>query len=141
MQTRSLNRMVKKTFLLCVFLSSGSMIFGQIKYDTGPTYPLSSSTPVSLSGRVWTNRVTYAFKNGTSDIAGNAERNAIRQAFKLWSCVAPIVFVEKSTTSNLSTDIVISWNTGNHGDGHPFSKKGGVLAHASPPDTLALNLC
>lgn len=82
------------------------------------------------------NRVhlTYAFLNGTADIPGDDEQQAVRDAMALWSAVTPLTF----TQANAATaDIRISWETGDHGDGTPFDGLGGptsnVLAHAFYP--------
>jgi hypothetical protein len=74
--------------------------------------------------------VTYGFVNGTGDIAGDGERQAVKEAFAFWAAHSPLSFSE---TSPASADIEISWGTGEHGDGFPFDGNGGVLAHAFYP--------
>lgn len=85
-----------------------------------------------LDGRKWGHtNLTYFFQNGTSDIGGDDERQAIRDAFALWAGVTSLTFTEVSSAS--SADIVILWAVGNHGDGSSFDGVNGVLAHAFYP--------
>ncbi len=74
--------------------------------------------------------LTYAFVNGTDDIAGLGEQQAVRDAMALWSAVVPLTFTEVSPSN---ADIKISWVSGDHGDGYPFDGLNGVLAHAFYP--------
>lgn len=84
------------------------------------------------SGGKWpSNNLTYRFVNGTSDLAGEAERDIVRQAFDIWAEVTPLRFTEVSGSA--SADFLISWVTGDHGDGSPFDGPGHVLAHAFFP--------
>jgi hypothetical protein len=56
-------------------------------------------------GTTWDHRgITYFFQNGTNDIAGNNERQAIRDAFALWSAQTDLYFLEVCTTDD--ADIV-----------------------------------
>ena len=85
-----------------------------------------------IDGRKWDHtNLTYFFQNGTFDIGGNDERQAIRDALALWAGVTPLTFTEVSNAS--SADIVILWAVGNHGDGFSFDGTNGVLAHAFFP--------
>jgi hypothetical protein len=46
-------------------------------------------------GTTWDHRtITYFFQNGTDDIAANNERQAIRDAFALWSAHTDLYFLE-----------------------------------------------
>lgn len=127
--------------VLCLFVSFG--ITAQVKYDNGAldaeiTRNGNSSRFVA-SGKSWaSNTVTFFFTNGTNDIAGNAERNAIIDAFEIWEDFSPLTFVQGTSASN--SDIVIRWATGFHGGlpdeafddgGNPVD--GNVLAHAFQP--------
>jgi len=85
-----------------------------------------------IDGRKWDHtNLTYFFQNGTFDIAGNDERQAIRDALALWTGVTPLTFTEVSNAS--SADILILWGVGEHGDGFAFDGTNGVLAHAFFP--------
>ncbi|RSM61647.1 hypothetical protein DMB66_24335 [Actinoplanes sp. ATCC 53533] len=79
----------------------------------------------------WNGRgLTYAFDTGSTDIAGSAEFQAIRQALRTWTAATQIVFTEVGTNQN--PDIRIGWRPANDPD---HSMVGGVLAHADfPPD-------
>ena len=61
--------------------------------------------------------VRYYFWNGTSDIAGTGEKQAVPDGMKLWSQVADVTFTESSL---FTSDATIKWATGDHGDGTPF---------------------
>ncbi|MEP7141750.1 MAG: matrixin family metalloprotease [Ferruginibacter sp.] len=74
---------------------------------------------------------TYRFVNGTNDVSGTQERNAVRNAFKTWASVFCGVSFQELTAA--PTDFVIGWFTGNHGDGSPFDGAGNVLAHGFYP--------
>ncbi len=76
--------------------------------------------------------LTYFFLNDTDKLAGDRERELVRQAFGLWAAQTPLQFSEVSDGSR--ADIVIGWASGEHGDGDPFDGPGDVLAHASFPN-------
>jgi hypothetical protein len=78
-----------------------------------------------------TSAFTYRFVNGTNDITGTQERNAVRNAFNTWASVlCGITFTERSSAP---TDFEIGWFAGNHNDGSPFDGVGNTLAHAFYP--------
>jgi hypothetical protein len=72
--------------------------------------------------------LTYAFDTGTGDIAGNAEFQAVRDAFQTWEQVVPLTFREVGINAN--PDVRIGWRPANDPD---YSMVGGVLAHADFP--------
>lgn len=72
--------------------------------------------------------LTYAFAAGTGDVAGDAERDAVRRAFTTWSAGSQLTFREVGTGD--SPDIRIAWTQANCGDSN---MTGGVLAHADYP--------
>jgi len=109
-----------------------------VLYDNLPFKNSNSLSDFVVQGNKWNkNSLTYYYKNGTNDIIGNIEKEAIRQAFNMWSEVTPLIFTE---TSNPDADIIIAFEEGNHGDGNPFDNVGGVLAHAffPPPNSGSL---
>lgn len=59
-------------------------------------------------------------------------RAAIREAFKIWSDVTPLKFIEMNSGF---ADIYIQFGPGYHGDQYPFDGYGGTLAHAFPPNS------
>ncbi|MDE0470590.1 MAG: matrixin family metalloprotease [Ekhidna sp.] len=131
---------MKKILLFSlIFIISLSWIFGQVLYDNGPIIISDSSARFSIQGNKWSkNSLTYFFQNGTNDISGSNEQQAVRDAFELWSCVTPLNFTKVSSAS--SADIVILWGSDNHGDNFPFDGSGNVLAHAffPPPNGGAI---
>ncbi len=70
----------------------------------------------------------YAFGPGTSDIAGSAEFQAVRDAFQSWEAVTPLTFTEVDLDQD--PDIAIDWRNAADPD---HSMVGGVLAHADFP--------
>ena len=56
--------------------------------------------------------------------------NEIKRAFKVWSDASQLNFIE---TRRADADIVISFQTGPHGDEYPFDGPGSILAHAFFP--------
>jgi hypothetical protein len=74
--------------------------------------------------------LTYAFENGTTDIAGDGEQRAVREGMALWSAASPFTFNEVPVAD---AEIKIKWATGNHGDGVNFDGLNGVVAHAEFP--------
>jgi len=98
-----------------------------VRYDNLPDF-----AEFVVDGRKWNRRnLTYFFQNGTSDISGDGERQAVRDAFALWAGATTLSFTEVSSAA--SADIVILWGVGEHGDGVPFDGINGVLAHAFFP--------
>lgn len=121
--------------LLTIFLTHN--ISAQILYDNGPIDDPNNN--FTLEGRSWNhNNLTYFFQNGTDDIIGDNERNAVEQAMDIWENSSEITFTEVFNPFN--ADIVIRWATGDHGDGSNFDGIGGVLAHAffPPPNSGSL---
>lgn len=98
----------------------------------------NSSRDVNINyipiGTTWDHRIiTYFFQNGTNDIAGNEERQAIRDGFAIWEAQTDLYFLE--VCSATTADIVFLWGMFNHGDSGPFDGTGNVLAHTlgGPP--------
>jgi Matrixin len=77
----------------------------------------------------WTQRgLTYAFNNGTNDIAGQDEFQAVRNAFSTWASIVPFTFTEVGVNNN--PEIEIDWRNANDPDS---SMVGSVHAHADYP--------
>jgi hypothetical protein len=72
--------------------------------------------------------LTFAFEDGTSDVTGSGEFQAVRNAFATWAAAVPFTFTEVTTSQN--PDIVIDWRPAEDAD---LSMVGGVLAHAEYP--------
>lgn len=105
-----------------------------LRYDDLPTEKNESTAFAEYQAiSQWnTLALTYYFANGTQKLAGETERNLVRQAFALWAEQTPLTFTE--TQNENEANIVIGWATGDHGDGDPFDGPGDVLAHASFPN-------
>ncbi|HEX6204890.1 MAG TPA: M10 family metallopeptidase domain-containing protein [Solirubrobacterales bacterium] len=100
-------------------------------YDVMPTIPNAFGVQSTWNHT----NLTYAFENGTADIAGENERQAIRDGMALWSAASPLTFSEVPVES---AEIKIKWAEGNHGDSISFDGAfngvtGGILAHSSWP--------
>lgn len=73
---------------------------------------------------------THKFINGTPDITGDQERNAIRNALHTWAAaLCGVSFTEAAG----DTDFEYAWRSGSHGDGSPFDGAGNILAHGFYP--------
>lgn len=84
------------------------------------------------SSSYWLNRtVTFAFENFNADLGEVNTRRIIKAAFKAWSDVTNLVFIE---TPGTKATIMIRFGSGGHRCNYPFDGKGGVLAHAFYPD-------
>ena len=108
------------------------------RYDQIPDVAASGDPQVGdfvLFGTSWDDpNLTYAYDRFTNDITQAAQRSAMSQALAAWSSVTPLVFTEVALNQN--PEIVISFESGSHGDGNPFDGPSGVLAHAYyPPST------
>lgn len=80
-------------------------------------------------GCSWPNpNLTFAFEDGTNDISGAAEFQAVRNAVATWAAASPLKFTEVARNQN--PDIAIDWRPANDPD---HSMVGGVLAHADFP--------
>ena len=71
---------------------------------------------------------TYAFRNGTNDIVGESEFQAVRNAFRTWAAIVPLTFTEVGVDGY--HDIEIDWRDAHDPD---HSMVGGVLAHSDFP--------
>ncbi|XP_016523044.1 matrix metalloproteinase-9-like, partial [Poecilia formosa] len=74
--------------------------------------------------------ITYRILNYSLDIDSNLTDKVIARAFKVWSDVTPLTFTR---LLHGNADIMISFETADHGDPYPFDGKRGVLAHAFSP--------
>ena len=118
--------------LACLCFSAPAMAAkkGQVRglpYDHFSADVQQNFTTVSK----WPKRtLRYGFVNGTADIIGDGEKQAVREAFALWSNSTPLTFIEVEPSV---AEIKISWVTGSHGDNTPFDGTTGELAHAFHP--------
>ena len=72
-------------------------------------------------------QLTYAFAPGTrADASGH-----VAQAISTWASVTKFTFSEVQDYNN--ADLKISFQTGDHGDGHPFDGPKGILVHSFAP--------
>lgn len=72
--------------------------------------------------------LTYAFDTGTNDVAGDAEFQAVRNAFQTWASVIQLTFREVGEGDN--PNVLIGWRPANDPD---LNMQGGTLAHADFP--------
>lgn len=80
--------------------------------------------------------LTYAFDQGTSDISGDGEFQAVRNAFATWEAfLTPMSFAEVKPTD--SPDIMVGWRPTVDPD---LDMTGSAIAHADlPPDCETLD--
>ncbi len=95
-----------------------------------PVQPLvtdgtAKADPIVYFGGRWDHRnITYFIDNFTADMTGEA--GVVQDAFDVWADVTPLSFT-RIFDSN-AADIIVSWETFNHGDGNAFD---GVQAPSS----------
>ncbi|XP_030058245.1 matrix metalloproteinase-20-like [Microcaecilia unicolor] len=74
--------------------------------------------------------LTYRVAKYTSSLSRPEVDKAVEMGLKAWSEAAPLNFVRSEQGE---ADIVISFETGDHGDSYPFDGPRGTLAHAFAP--------
>jgi peptidoglycan hydrolase-like protein with peptidoglycan-binding domain len=93
-----------------------------------PDTPFGSRAP----GDTWPSpTLSYALANTTPDLPAVTVMSAIKQALDTWASVTRLKFTEAQVPSG--AEIVVSFQSGDHGDGNPFDGAGGTLAHAYYP--------
>lgn len=128
------------TFLTVLAIASIAMLATSFTAEAkkAPVYDVVDTKPFALFGvqSTWDHTdLTYAFENGTADIAGEEERQAVRDGMALWSAASPLTFSEVPVES---AEIKIKWAEGNHGDKYIFDGEfngttGKILAHSNWP--------
>lgn len=109
-----------------------------IIYCPGAVTPYGSVANFSAPSVGWDGQglgaasLQYYFGNDTDDIVGTAEHNAVERAFNEWARYAQLTFT-RTYTAHQTRSIDILWATHGHGDGEPFDRAGGVIAHAFFP--------
>ena len=83
-------------------------------------------------GERWTKNVLTwrVTKFPGNDLTQDLVIQTLKRAFKIWEKHADLKFYETDVGVG---DLEIRWESGDHGDGDPFDKSGGTLAHAFFP--------
>ncbi|XP_078513134.1 matrix metalloproteinase-20-like [Lissotriton helveticus] len=76
------------------------------------------------------NSLSYRIAKYTPSMNRADVDRAVEMGLKAWSTATPLNFVK---TNNGEADIMISFETGDHGDSYPFDGPRGTLAHAFAP--------
>ncbi|CAB3396963.1 unnamed protein product [Caenorhabditis bovis] len=104
----------------------------------GVTDAPQALTAGSASQFKWSKtRLTYSIENFSPDLPRDSVRRAIAEAYGLWAKVTPLTFEEVPAGGN--ADIKVRFGANNHNDPWPFDGKGGVLAHATMPESGMLH--
>nr|XP_056714680.1 matrix metalloproteinase-20 [Euleptes europaea] len=74
--------------------------------------------------------LTYRVSKYTSSLSNSEVDKAVEMGLRAWSNSAPLNFVKAKTGE---ADIMISFQSGDHGDSYPFDGPRGTLAHAFAP--------
>ncbi|KAG6751697.1 hypothetical protein POTOM_043896 [Populus tomentosa] len=98
------------------------------KFHTVSHYSFFRGTPRWPSSKF---HLTYTFSSSVQAVDMQELRSACSRAFQKWADVTQFTFQEASEGSQ--ADIVIGFQSGNHGDGFPFDGPGHILAHAFAP--------
>ena len=93
-------------------------------------------SPSAQTSKWPSTRLSHRITNNTGDLNAGQVQAAIGDALQLWNDVSPFTFSRVTSGG----DILLSFQTGNHGDGaaNAFDGTGGVLAHAYGPGTSSL---
>jgi len=87
-------------------------------------------------GTKWKNglnmKLRWKLVNHGEDLPRDTVLEVMRKAFKLWSTVTNLKFIE-TTDDNPVPEILVSFGKGYHGDRYAFDGRGGTLAHAFYP--------
>lgn len=108
--------------------------------DVTPFSALDPTAFVASGGRWPSPHLRYGFKNWSQELSQGEVRQAVHQAFSMWAGYSGLTFREVDVNSG--PEIVISFESGDHGDGEAFDGGGAngwnILAHAFFPasDTL-----
>lgn len=103
----------KYNILTLLLIVGSTSLYGQISIPYGNDAILNDDTTridlrFELDGRDWDCRyVSYIFLNGTNDIAGDEEHEAVRRAFASWSGETNLDFIEACNEND--ADIRIAW--------------------------------
>jgi hypothetical protein len=98
------------------------------KFHTVSHYSFFGGTPRWPSSKF---HLTYTFSSSVQVIDMQELRSACSRAFQKWADVTQFTFQEASEGSQ--ADIVIGFQSGDHGDRYPFDGPGRILAHAFAP--------
>jgi predicted Zn-dependent protease len=122
--------------LACSLSPSIPLTGGNSGYSFDPLPGKARQNPAIANNQAiskWSSTtVTYAFLNGTDQLPGDTEQEVIQRAFAVWAAQVPLTFTQVGNQGD--ANIVISWATGDHGDGDPFDGPGDVLAHSTFPN-------
>ncbi|XP_064440040.1 matrix metalloproteinase-20, partial [Mirounga angustirostris] len=76
------------------------------------------------------NTLTYRISKYTPSMTSAEVDRAVEMALQTWSSAVPLSFAKVNAGE---ADIMISFETGDHGDSYPFDGPRGTLAHAFAP--------
>ncbi|XP_045342550.1 matrix metalloproteinase-20 [Leopardus geoffroyi] len=76
------------------------------------------------------NTLTYRISKYTPSMAAADVDKAVEMALQAWGSAVPLTFVRVTSGE---ADIMISFESGDHGDSYPFDGPRGTLAHAFAP--------
>lgn len=96
---------------------------------------VEDSDPFVFSADTWDDRsLRWFLQTGTPDLSDEA--SAVQRAFDSWAAQVPLTFTQAAAAAG--ADFVVSWETGDHGDGSPFDGSGSggfnIFAHAFYPE-------
>ena len=86
-----------KRIVFAVLLSAGVAVptFAQPLYDDLP-----ANASITSPSRKWNKKdLTYYFQNGTADISGTNEYQAVKDGLALWANAADVKFTQVSSAS------------------------------------------
>ncbi|XP_047489085.1 matrix metalloproteinase-2-like, partial [Penaeus chinensis] len=89
----------------------------------------------NAQGRKWSKKtITWTLRRSSSraDLPEGVIRQELTDAMRVWERESTLVFQEVHKDTK-DVDIIVDFETGDHGDGYKFDGQGGTLAHAFYP--------
>jgi matrix metalloproteinase-20 (enamelysin) len=105
---------------------AGSAAIGEL---TGAAANAAPAPPPSTVPHWETSSLTYRIANCPRALDCAEAQQAVREAIEAWDRASGLTLTEVTSGG----DIVVSWEAGDHGDGHAFDGQGGSLGHAAYP--------
>ncbi|XP_071949218.1 matrix metalloproteinase-21-like [Antedon mediterranea] len=108
--------------------SSFYEIIKRKKRSLGSDHDLTIEANTIFPSNVVSWRV-YSSSESTGIIATDLDgvRDTMKDAFRMWAEITPLIFVENLYGDVLNVDIGITFTSGPHSDGHPFAQDDGSL--------------
>lgn len=126
---------IGSVFLIGIIIAALIFAFGYLQqvvfhFDGLGGVSHLESARASTAPPSWQQRdLTYRMANCPAVLDCTQAHQAVREAVEAWDAVSGLTLSEVKEGG----DIVIAWESGDHGDRNPFDGPGGLVAHAAYP--------